>query len=302
MTSVLAFCVRAGANSWGPYDDGFVIEARTDAPIDAVLVYVANYLPVASATDGGGNEVALGSALLTGVGSDPRVALSPPDGGWGVGASWNVAVLGYDGTDGVAATLAFTTGTEPAAPPADVVVGEITVGAWSGPTTYPWGCCLPIRTVRVPVSVPTADPWGWVEVVGRFDLGRPSQITTEEVHQHLDLEVGPGEHVLEFVQWEDDRGPQPPCFDVVAVSASGVRGAPQPHCTDEAGTAGGTATNPGGTTGTTGTTGTSSDDEGDRDGTTSAGCDTAGGSGVLPLAALMAARRRRPAPRGRGVP
>lgn len=223
----------ASADTWGPWTEGFVIQPREDAPIDAVLVYGANYTPDATATDANGNAAALASVALTGVGSEPRVALVPPEGGWGAGASWQISVLGYYADEGEVATLTFGTGSEPAPPPAVVEVGEVTVAAWSDDTIYPWGCCEPTRTVTVPITVADADPWSWVELVGQFDLGRPSQITTQEVHQHLDVAVGPGHHVLTFLQWEDERGPQPPCFDVVAVSASGVRGAPQSYCTEE---------------------------------------------------------------------
>lgn len=268
----LVLVTNAFANTWAPYDGGFVSPSRDDAPIDGVVLYAANYLPEVTATDPDGVAVVLASTLVTGVGAEPRLAIHPPDGGWVPGQSYELAVSGY-GYDTTAppTELSFTAGTEVAPAPEAPLADVPAIGPWSADTNYGWGCCRPTRTVEIDVSVPSGDAWAWVEIVGAFDFGEPSQITTQEVHTHLDVAVGPGDHTLGFVQWLDDRGPQPPCWDVVAMSAAGVAGPRETSCTDEDGLV---------------------DDGESAD--SSAGCATTrGNTGLWFLLALLPALRRR---------
>ena len=112
------------------------------------------------------------------------------------------------------------------------LVGTPVIGEWSEETEYPWGCCARTRTVTVDVEVPDADPWSYVMLVGLFDLGYANQITQEEEHTRLDVQPGAGPHTLSVLQWEEDGMAQPPCFDIVAVSASGVSGPAEEVCPD----------------------------------------------------------------------
>ena len=194
------------------------------------------------ATDSAGGSVALSALAVTGVGAPPRIEIQPPEGGWSAGLTYTVAVGGYpyayEETPEPPAELVFVAGETNAPAAGPFVTEELSIGDWSEETDYAWGCCHPVRAVELDVSVPDADPWSRLEIVGAFDLGRPSQITTDEIHTHLDVAVGPGEHTLAFTQWLDERGPQPPCFDVVAVSAAGERGSRETFCTDEDGIVG----------------------------------------------------------------
>jgi hypothetical protein len=216
----------ASADTWGPFEDGFVSGSREDAPVDGVVLYAANYSPEVTATDSAGDAQLLESLFVTGVGAPPVVAIQPPEGGWVAGETYTLSVLGYhqyDETPGEpVASLSFTASDESAP---DAVAPQVfgwRMSGWSKPMHYAWGCCEPVRTITVDVMRDDADPWSWTEVVGRFDLGRPSQITTEEIHTHLDVAVGSGLTSLSFDQWlDEDSGPQPPCFDVVAVAANG---------------------------------------------------------------------------------
>jgi MYXO-CTERM domain-containing protein len=209
------------ANTWWPHQDGFVTPSRQDAPPDAQIVYAANYRALATATNSAGDTLELESISLSTVGVEPRIAFLPPPSGWSEGETWVLSVQDYF-EDVEAHSLTFTTGSAAAPAPPEVTVGEVEVSDWSEPATYAWGCCEPERLVTVDVSVPGADPWGWVELVGRFERGHRDMI--------FDLSMGPGEHQLSFYQWLDEEGLQPSCFDVVAVSAAGVRGSPQILC------------------------------------------------------------------------
>lgn len=232
LVSVSVWIAIAHADTWGPWQDGFVSPAREDVPSDAVVIYASNYLPEVTVTSGPGAPFALGARYLTGVGASSRaVTLRPPRGGWVAGEAYVLSALGYTTEEGEVATLTFTAGEEAAGDPGAPRVDAIALGAWSGEIDYAWGCCLPTRRIEVSVEVPEADPWSRVEIVGRFDLGRPSQVTTSEQNTHLDVALGAGPHVLTIEQWEDDRGPQPPCFDVVSVSAASTVGPAETICT-----------------------------------------------------------------------
>lgn len=225
----------AFAKTWAPYDGGFISPPRDDVPTDGVVLYAANYEPEVVAVDTDGNVVVLTATLVTGVGAEPVVALHPPAGGWVAGTTWELSSPddGYGATTGEIFALGFTVGTSPAPDALAPVVGDLQVGEWSEESTYPWGCCEPTRTVSVEVNVPDADLWAWVELVGQYDFAEPSQITSEEVHTHLDVALGAGDHTLKLTQWLDDRGTQPRCFDVVPMSAAGVAGPSQTLCPDE---------------------------------------------------------------------
>jgi hypothetical protein len=223
----------AWADTWGPYEDGFVSPSRDDAPTDAVVLYAANYLPEITATDSGGVEQPLESVYVTGVGAPPRVAVQPPAGGWQPGETYTLSASGYTSQEyapDTVATFTFTAGSIPSPVALAATVTNWSVGEWSeDEVDYPWGCCAKLRTVEVDVERDGADPWSWTEIVGQFQ--GPSQITTQEIHMHLDVAVGSTDATLSFVQWRDeDTGPVPACFDVVAVNAAGVAGPSESLC------------------------------------------------------------------------
>jgi len=235
MTPLLASFLLASAlaDTWGPVDTGFISATRLDAPTDAQLVYGANFEPEAQAVAGPDTPFDLDSRQLTGVGAPPRVVLSSPE-GWEASETYTLSVLGYYGGDSGGdppTELTFTVGADPAPDAQAPVVGEVTLGPWSEDEDYAWGCCLPTRTMEVEVEVPDADMWAYVELVGEFDLGRASQITEQPIHTHLDVGLGPGPHLLGFQQWEENGLPQPPCFEIASVSASGVSGPLERVCT-----------------------------------------------------------------------
>ena len=230
---ILALIPGANADTWGPFFDGIVSPPRDDAPTDGQILVAANFLPLVTVAEGPDAPFELDPQLLTGVGAPPRVVVPAPPAGYVPGATYRVRVedIGYDsGLD----EITFTVGEGPAPDAGDVTSIDTTVDPWSEPTTYAWGCCEPTRLVQIAAEVPGADPWAYVELVGQFDLGRPSQITTEEIHTHLDLALGPGPHVLSFEQWRDS-GPQPPCVLVRPVSASGHPGAAPEVCPGDLG-------------------------------------------------------------------
>jgi MYXO-CTERM domain-containing protein len=265
MLTALALASIPAAATWGAYEAGFVSPARDDAPIDGVIVYAANYSPDATATDDDGNVVALASIDLTQAEREPRVGLLPPVGGWGSDTTWHLSVLGYYDGQGEVATLTFSTGSAPAGPPPPFVVGAVEIGEWSAAEeTYAWGCCHPVRTVTIPVSSLQADVWDRVELVGLFS---PRSTTDGRIYT-VQIAVGPGQHDLVFQQWDEDGSIQPPCFEVVPVSAAGVRGPAEEVCVGE--------------------------EEGEGDAVAACGCRTPPGSGagVWLLAAVALLRRR----------
>ena len=212
--------------------EGFVIDTRTDAPTDAQLLVAANVGPTATVVSGPGAPFQLESERITGVGPPPRAVLWPPPGGWEPGATYTVQVeaFSYGDEHEVADELTFTVGTEAAGGAPAPVVGTVETTPWTEDQAHAWGCCDPTRRVRVPVDLPGADPWDRVELVGDFDFDDPSEITVDAIHEHLALELGAGPHVLEFAQWFDDGIAQPPCFDVVSVSAAGSVSASERRC------------------------------------------------------------------------
>jgi hypothetical protein len=138
----LLAAMPSSANTWVPYEDGFVSRERDDAPTDGWIVYTANYVPRATATDSAGTVVELDGVPLTGAGSEPRVALLPPAGGWGEGETWTLSVLGYAYEDEVA-SMTFTAGAAAAASPVAATIDTVETAAWSEEQTYDWGCCHP---------------------------------------------------------------------------------------------------------------------------------------------------------------
>jgi len=233
MTFLITLLAMSGASAdtWGPIDGGFISPERSDAPTDGALLYEANYAPEAWIVDGPGAPLQLDTTTLTGVGATPVAVVWPPAGGWDAEVDYALEVLGYAAATGDPITeFAFSTGTDLAADASAPVVGTPAVGTWSDEGNYPWGCCERTRTVTVDVEVPGADDWAYVMAVGQFELSTPSQITEEEVHTRLDVAMGPGSHTLSVLQWEEDGIAQPPCFDVVAVSAAGVSGPAETVC------------------------------------------------------------------------
>ncbi len=258
MSLLIWMTASSVADTWGPVNVGFVSQPRGDAPTDAVLVYEANHEVMATVTVGPGAPTALEVALRTGVGAPPRLLIRPPAGDWVAGETYTVTTTDTyygDQTHELTFTVADAVAADAVAPE----TGEPVVSQWSEPDNYPWGCCEPTRTVEVDVDLPHQDAWGWVELIGAFDLDHPSQITAQEIHGHLDLQLGDGPLVLEFLQWQEDGQPQPPCFDVVSFSAAGVAGPGVPFCSDADGVeiqepaaaerARGCSTSPGTTTG-----------------------------------------------------
>jgi hypothetical protein len=78
----------------------------------------------------------------------------------------------------------------------------------------------------VTVANPSSDPWSYVELLG--DFPGPSQLTTAPVLSHLGAGIGPGEHVIAFLQWKQDGDLHPLTFAVAAVEADGERSAEVP--------------------------------------------------------------------------
>jgi len=235
MMWILAISTAAMANTWGPVDHGFLSATRLDAPTDGVLLYGSNYVPEVSVVTGPNGVEILASELVTGLGALPAAMIHPPVGGWVAHEMYMLEVLGYGGSGTDTTAISFTTGAG-AAPIAQApVVQTPEIGAWTtDEREYPWGCCTRLRTISVEVEVPDADPWSYVELVGDFELDEPNQITQEKIHTHLDLGVGPGPHTLTVLQWLENGTPQPPCFDIVAVAASGQPGPSERVCAEDA--------------------------------------------------------------------
>lgn len=233
----LAVCGMIGvaaADTWGPISFGFVSPEREDAPTDGQIVYGSNYVPEAMVTAGPGAPFPLDARLLTGVGGQPRSLILPPDRGWEPGATYTITVdtYGYKTKGDPADTFTFSVGHAAATTPGELEVSRLEVGPWTEDRTeYPWGCCARTRGATLVATLPDdADPWARVEVLADYALVRPGQIGTEPIHERLDVGVGPGEHETTFVQWFEDLRPQPPCVDVVALSASGEAGPTERRC------------------------------------------------------------------------
>ncbi|MEQ1503438.1 MAG: hypothetical protein ABMB14_14465 [Myxococcota bacterium] len=224
---MIAWLAGAGlaSVSWdGDYDLGFAVESRDDAPTDGMLLYTTNRLYPATGTDQDGVTVPLEVVRVTGIWDVPQIGIRPPPGGWGADASWTVTVVGQ----GDARTaLPFTTGADPAPPPA-AEIGPPEIGSWSDePGGYLYGCCERTREVTIPVSAPDADPWSWIELVALFP---PTTDPDDAIDDHLTTVIGPGTHPLTLVQWDEDGVVQPTCGAVVPVSASGARGTAVTFC------------------------------------------------------------------------
>lgn len=228
---------HVNADVWVAYNGGFVSESRQDAPLDARLVYATDFEPVVTVTEGPGAPFTLELAQLLNNGAVPRASISPPQGGWAPETDYTVSVdFGeYDAYDIGITEMSFRTGSE-TAPSADTLqVDRVSVGPWSEASAFEWGWGFTTRNVEVVVSMPDADPWAYIEVVGDFRSGHPTRITDEPQNGHLVLEMGAGTHKLLFHQWIEDGQAQPACFDVVAVSAAGVAGAFETFCEDDVG-------------------------------------------------------------------
>ena len=85
------------------------------------------------------------------------------------------------------------------------------------------------RIVELDITSADPDGWAWIDLVGRFD--RSAHIPAPDPRAHLASAYGPGSHTLSYLQWVDqDDVPQPPCVDIVAMSAGGIAGAPNQVC------------------------------------------------------------------------
>ncbi len=263
---IVLLLVEVGlADSTEPYSTGFVVGGRTDAPTDAIVPFGANWAGNATASvDGGAPTHLAADGIVHGTsGNPPVVGLLPPAGGWPAGSTVEITAPADDDDD-PPWTLTFTVGGGAAARvAAPKQVGDPVVGAWSDDQGYAWGCCKPVRTVTFDVESGSGDPWAYVQIRGVF-LG-PSQLSTSGPEiTHLDAGFGPGTHALSYEQWQEGGLTNPPCFEVLAVSASGEESRAREICVDVDGKV------------------------------TRGGCDTStAGAGWLAALALGAIRRRR---------
>ncbi len=213
----------------GPYIEGFLSPERLDAPTDGEVLLASNFLPVCTAADDLGSIVELVGVHIRGVGEDGYAAYSPPPGGWVAGRSY---ILGATDDYGTNASLIFSVAADVAPPPQAVTVGDVVLGPWSEPTTYPGGCCFPVRTVTIDAHIADSDTWSRVELIEHRD--DDVEVNAVDWNSYLAIKMGPGDHEIQFEQWCDDFGPQPPCFDLVPISASGEIGDRIPMCAQEA--------------------------------------------------------------------
>ncbi len=259
------------ADTWAAAETGFAVPTREDAPTDAIVLYGANFTPITTVTDGpeAGTVLVVEGLAYGSSGNEPLVSVLPPEGGWVPASTYELTALGYY-DPAQTYVFGFSTGADPAPPPEDPVVENVTYGEWTEETDYDWGCCHPTRRVTVAVESPSADPWAYVELMGQF-VG-PSQITSDLVYQRLAVAIGPGDHQLSYQQWDDDGQLQPAGFTVGHVASNGVRG----DTTEVAGDGPPAATACGGDT---------------------AGCATAPAAGLLAvLLAISGTTRRRKRP------
>jgi hypothetical protein len=219
---MVVWCAVAAAQS-AATEGGFVLLPRTDAPTDGVVLYQADHLVDITATDGDGGVETLSTTYATGDGADQLVAVTAPVGGWAPGQSYTLAsTLDPAEVGPNPATLAFEVTTTAADAPLAPTVDATHLGTWTDDD-------VPTRTIDVDVTSADPDAWAWIDVVARFGLGQG--IPDTDPRAHPDHAIGPGSHTLSFDQWLDaDTGPEPPCVDVVPMSAGGVAGAPNQLC------------------------------------------------------------------------
>lgn len=257
---LLLLVTLAHADTWVAYSLGFPVETRTDAPIDSLVPYDANWSVTATARIDGGEPIPLawdfGEPLAT-------PGFRGPDGLWPAGSTVELTVLGYYEED-LATTLTFTVGEAAADPVLEpVIVGDPAVSYWREEGSYASGCCERTREVTFTVRSDAEDPWARVELRGELRKGKGVEMAP------LTDAFGPGTHTLTYTQREEDDGTAVPgCFEVIGISASGARSAAQSVCVETGG-------------GPLGVLG-------------KGGCDTSGaGAGWLAALALVAVRRRR---------
>lgn len=208
--------------TWGPYDLGFMVTAREDAPTDARLLYGVNYGIEPVAAPGEGAPQALETEYLGGTSKHPGVyAILPPGGAWSADTEWEVEVLGYAWytPETEPKRLSFRTGSDVAPDPVAPTVEGTEVGAWRGEGMYQWGCCLPTRSVTFSVVSNSDDPWSYLELAGEF-----ADSSSSGPRDVLVIQPGLGAQTLQFEQWNDEHhGLQPHVFVVTHVASDGAR-------------------------------------------------------------------------------
>lgn len=204
---------------------------RDDAPVDGVIVVEgAQVSPIALLTTAEAGPMELPIRGFGAVTGTWLFEVEPPAGGWPVDQALTVDITTELGGEGDI-RFDFISDGSLATPPGVPIVTATSKRDWTDDTSYPWGCCVPTRVVEFTVEAPDDDPWAGVELVGRFDLRRESQITTNDAYSNLDLSLGGGTTTLRAKQWRDDsEGVQPPCFAVYARNAAGIRGEPVEIC------------------------------------------------------------------------
>lgn len=214
---ILIFAKAALASTWAPSAAGFAVESRDDAPTDAVISFLANFNPTATAAEGPNASASLQGDLHYG-GQPDFVEFRAPLSGWTPGTGHVVQVLDYYEED-APYTLAFSVIDAIAEPPAPFEITEVSIGSWGPEGNYNGlSCCKRTRRVEVSVTSDAADAWSRLELLG-LDGAR------DRPNLH-DAAFGTGSVVLAFEQWRDDDGVHPHGFQVEAVSASGARGGP----------------------------------------------------------------------------
>jgi hypothetical protein len=223
------------ATGGGTYDGGFAIPDGQEVSADAWLPLVAER-PTVEVLEGPSPAGPLLVEQITGAGRATLSLAAPPDGGWLPGTHrvratpTNGAWVDPSGLREITVEVS----SEPAEAVASLQIVDVDVGAWSDEETYyTWGCCHYVRSVVFEV-VHDGGPLSWSELVGEFELGRPSQITTHPPNQVMSVGVGDGTHLLVVEQWYDEEtGVQPPCLTVATWSASREAGPAETMCVDD---------------------------------------------------------------------